>query len=142
MKPRFTTERSEHGGATVELTLIAPLLLLLLLFVVALGRIALAREEVQGAARDAARQASMQRSPTAAASSAEATARQSLETGKVSCRQSDVVADTSSFRSGGWVAVDVTCHADLNSLSLLRIPSSKAIHARFVEPIDTYRGSA
>lgn len=130
---------NERGSAATELTLVAPLLLLLMLFIVAVGRITLAHEQVNSAARDAARAASMQRSASGATSVARSTASDSLQTGHVSCRTSSVSADTSSFRPGGWVAVDVTCNADLTSLSLLRIPGSKAVHARFVEPIDQFR---
>lgn len=131
---------NERGSAATELTLITPLLLLLMLFVVALGRITLAHEQVNGAARDAARAASIQSNASGAAAIARTTALESLQTGRVSCRQSVVDADTSSFRAGGWVAVEVTCDTDLSSLSLLRIPGSKSVHARFVEPIDTFRG--
>lgn len=132
--------RNERGSAATELTLITPLLLLILLLVVAMGRVTLAREEVIGAARDAARAASMQSSASGAAATAQTTASNSLQTGHVSCQQSTVNADTSAFRPGGWVAVEVTCHANLTSLSLLHLPGSKAVHARFVEPIDTFRG--
>ena len=50
--------RGETGSAAVELTLLTPLFVLFLLLVVAAGRMATARADVDGAARDAARAAS------------------------------------------------------------------------------------
>ncbi|HSS08353.1 MAG TPA: TadE family protein, partial [Acidimicrobiales bacterium] len=57
---------SERGSATVELVLIAPVLVLLMLFAVAAGRFSVARNQVNEAARDAAREASTWRTPSAA----------------------------------------------------------------------------
>jgi Flp pilus assembly protein TadG len=55
--------RDETGGVTAELVLLTPLLILLLLLVVAFGRLAGARIEVDGAAAQAARAASIARDP-------------------------------------------------------------------------------
>ena len=49
--------RDERGSAAVELVLLTPLLVSLMLFVVALGRMASAEGTVDDAARDAARSA-------------------------------------------------------------------------------------
>lgn len=133
--------RTEAGGVTVEMTILAPLLILLLLLVVGFGRIVLAREQVDAAARDASRAASLVRSAGAASAAADTAARASLEEGSVSCRNADVTVDTSSFQPGGWVAVDVTCAVDMADLSLLRLPGSKLVHSRFVSTIDTYRAT-
>lgn len=129
--------RSEAGSAAVELTLLAPLLVLFLLLVVALGRMATARADVDGAAHDAARAASVARDPARAEQSSRQAAAATLADRGVTCRRLDVVVDISAFRPGGWVAADVTCSVDLADLSLLRLPGTKAVHARFVEPVDT-----
>ena len=136
----MTAPRDERGGATVELTLVTPMLLLLLVFAVALGRLVEARARVDGAARDAARAASISRSPAAAVVAAEQTAAATLAGAGASCRQVLTATDTSAFRPGGWVAVTVTCTADLADVAELRLPGVETIHARFVEPIDQYRG--
>lgn len=136
----MSSRRSEAGGATVELTLLTPLLLLLLVFAVALGRLVEARNQVDGAARDAARAASIMRNPAAASAAAQQTATASLTTGGASCRQAQTSTDTSAFRPGGWVAVTVTCTAALADVAELRVPGAETIKARFVEPIDAYRG--
>src|SRR5437879_755968 len=100
----MTVPRDERGGATVELTLVAPMLILLLVFAVALGRLVEARARVDGAARDAARAASISRSPAAAIVVAEQTATATLASAGASCRQVQTATDTSAFRPGGWVA--------------------------------------
>lgn len=130
---------AEAGSAAVELTLLAPLLVLFLLLVVALGRLATARADVDGAARDAARAASIARDPATAERSSHDAAAATLVDRGVTCRSLEVVVDTSAFRPGGWVAADVTCSVDLADVALLRLPGTKAVHARFVAPIDTLR---
>lgn len=133
------TPRSEAGSAAVELTLLTPLLLMFLLLVVALGRMATARADVDGAARDAARAASIARDPVSAQQSSKEAAATTLAERGVTCRSLEVTVDTSAFLPGGWVAANVTCSVDLADLALLRLPGAKAVHARFVAPIDTLR---
>lgn len=134
--------RDEAGGATVELTLLTPLLVLLLVFVVGLGRMVEARGLVDGAARDAARAASLARSPQTATLAAQQAASASLAAAGASCRQPSTATDTSAFRPGGWVAVTVTCTAQLADVAELALPGARTISSRFVEPVDTYRGFA
>jgi Flp pilus assembly protein TadG len=129
----------ERGGATVELALVTPLLLALALFAVLAGRLAQARAEVDGAARDAARAASIARDPASARAAARASAGATLDGRRLTCRALDVRADTSAFRAGGHVAVRVACTVDLGDLSLLAVPGSRTIQARFVAPLDTFR---
>ena len=134
--------RTEAGGAAVELTLATPLLLMFMLLVVALGRLATARADVDGAARDAARAASIAREVAQAERVAREAAAATLDERAVTCRSLDVAVDTAAFRPGGLVAADVTCVVDLADLSLLRLPGTKAVHARFVAPVDTFRAVA
>ncbi len=135
--PRSTA--AERGSATVELVLVTPLLLALALFAVLAGRLTQARAEVDGAARDAARAASIARDPISARAAARATAGATLAGRHLTCRTMDVRADTSAFRAGGHVAVRVACTVDLGDLSLLVIPGTRTIQARFVAPLDTFR---
>ena len=55
--------RDERGAVATELVLLTPLLIVMLLFVVALGRLAGARINVDGAAAQAARAASIATTP-------------------------------------------------------------------------------
>src|ERR1051326_3344190 len=104
------SEGRESGGATVEIVIIAPLLIVMMLFVVGLGRLASAREAVDGAARDAEREASMALSPSTADRSAKNVAIDSLRDRRVTCENLNVVTDASTtFQPGGMVTVDVSC---------------------------------
>jgi Flp pilus assembly protein TadG len=129
----------ERGSVTVELVLVTPLLILLLLFVVALGRVASARIDVNGAAAQAARAASIARDPESATNAAQATATAALAGDHVTCANLQVATDTGGFGAGGTVAVTVTCNVDLADLAGLRLPASTAISARSVSVVDTYR---
>ena len=130
---------AERGGVTVELVLVTPLLLALALFAVLAGRLTQARAEVDGAARDAARAASIARDPASARAAASATAGATLAGRHLTCRTLDVRVDTSAFRAGGHVAVRVACTVDLGDLSLLAVPGTRTIETRFVAPLDTFR---
>jgi len=61
----------QRGSMTAEFVLVAPLLLALVLFLVLAGRVVEAHGQVDGAARDAARAASIARSPGAAQAAAD-----------------------------------------------------------------------
>ena len=129
----------EHGSATAELVILTPLLILLLLFVVALGRLAGAHIDVDGAAAQAARAASIARNPAVAAVSAQQTASSALSSQHITCAHLDVSVDTSDFVPGGSVAVSVSCAVNLSDLTGLHLPVTETVANRFVEPIDAYR---
>ena len=130
---------NERGSATVELVILSPLLILLLLFVVALGRLAGARIDVDGVAAQAARAASIARSPQAAMSSAQQTAASALSSQHITCAHLAVSVDTTDFVPGGSVAVTVSCAVDLADLTGLHLPVTETVANRAVSPIDIYR---
>ncbi len=134
--------RDERGSVTAELVILTPLLILFLLFVVALGRLAGARIEVDGAAAQAARAASIARSPAAATAVAKETASSALSSEHVTCAHLAVGVDTADFVPGGSVAVTVSCAVDLSTLTGLHLPVTDILSNRFVEPIDAYRSLA
>lgn len=132
---------TERGSATLELVLVTPVLLVMLLFVVFLGRLGEARNDVDRAARDAARAASIARSAEEADTAGRDAARSTLESGGVSCRQLDVVVDTAQFSAGGDVSATVTCTVDLADVAALTVPGAKTLSSSFTEPVDAYRGT-
>jgi Flp pilus assembly protein TadG len=144
MTPATRLRRSlaaDRGSATAELVLITPALVILLLFVVALGRFAEARADVDAAARDAARAASLARSPAQAHTAAATAAAATLDEGGVTCRSLDVEVDLAQFRPGGTVAAEVTCAVDLAAVSLLHLPATRDFSSQFVAAVDVYRES-
>lgn len=124
----------------MELAILAPAFVVLLLFVVLAGRIVQARNDVYGAAADAARAASVRQHPDAARSDAVSTAQRALAERGVTCRDLDVAVDTGGFGAGGRVGVEVRCTVELADLSLLAVPGSRTVSARAAEVVDTYRG--
>ena len=132
----------DSGGVTAELVLLTPLLILFLLFVVALGRLSGARLDVDGAAAQAARAASIARDPATAVAMAAQAATAALGSDRVTCAQLTVSTDTAQFAPGGSVAVTVTCHVALSDLTGLRLPSSESVTSRATAVIDTFRSTS
>jgi Flp pilus assembly protein TadG len=133
--------RDDRGSASLELVLITPALIVLLLFVVFVGRLEQARGDVDRAARDAARAASIARSSDEARSQGEAAARSTLQSGGVTCRGLTVAVKVDDFAPGGSVAATVTCDVDLADVALLGVPGRRTLTAAFSEPVDVYRGT-
>lgn len=131
-----------RGSASLELVLVTPVVLLLLLLVVCAGRLAEARADVDRAARDAARAASIARDPSSAEDAGTSAASATLESGDISCQSLDVSVDVSRFTTGGTVVTTVSCTVDLADLAELRVPGTRTLTATFVEPIDTFRGGS
>ena len=132
----------ERGSAAAELVLVTPLLILFLLFAVAAGRLVQGKLDVDSAAQQAARAASLARTPQAASAQAQQVAQAALAGQSVSCDPAVITPDLGDFVPGGEVTVTVTCTVRLSDLSLLHIPGSETITSTFTSPVDTYRGES
>jgi len=134
--------RRERGGTTVEMVIIAPLLIIMVLFVVGLGRLASTREVIDGAARDGAREASMARNASDAVGRAQAVVQDTLQGRQVTCQSLHVNTDATrtTFQPGGTVTVDVSCTVANQDVVLSGLPGSATLHGTFSAPIDQYRG--
>src|SRR5262249_22926527 len=109
---------------------------------IAAGRIMIARLAVQAAARDAARQASIARSPQQAVSAATASAQAALRNDHLDCAPV-VSVDTAGFAvpagQPAQVSATVTCNVSLAGLAFPGIPGSRTYSFTFVSPLDVYR---
>jgi Flp pilus assembly protein TadG len=141
------TTTSCHGGAdrgsmTLELAILGPALIIMLLLVIAAGRIAQAHQAVEAAARDAARQASIARDPTTARALATSSAQATLSRQGLDC-PAQISIDTSGFgrRVGqpATVTAHVTCTLQLTDIALAGVPST-TVSGHFTSPIDPFRG--
>ena len=141
-RPARRPQSRERGSAAAELVLVTPLLFLLLLVAVAAGRLVQARLDVDSAAQQAARAASLARTPQAAGAQAQQVAQAALAGQSVTCDPAVITPDTGDFTPGGEVTVQVSCTVHLSGLGLLRIPGSETITASASSPIDVYRGDA
>jgi Flp pilus assembly protein TadG len=125
----------DRGSASVELAILAPVVGLLLGAVVLVGRVQLARADVEGAARSAARDLSIARDPYVAVDEIRAGLMTTLDVGSPTCRALSFVPDIGSAQ----VSVTLTCTVDLREAAVLPVPGSMSISASASEIIDTYR---
>jgi len=133
--------RAQGGAVTAEAVLIAPVLVMLLVFVaVVVHRGVDARLRLDDAAHQAARAASLQRSPAAASSAAQATATSALAHAGLVCRDA-AVTTTTSASPGSTVVVSVRCTVDFGQALVLGVPGSRTLSATASEVIDTYRSN-
>lgn len=138
--PQRSRLHGDRGSVAVEVAVIAPAFVFLMLLVVYAGRISEAESDVNRAASEAARAASLRQHPTDAASDADAVARENLTAAGVRCDALTVDVDTGEFRPGGRVGVTVSCTASMSDVTLLGVPGERTFSARSVEVIDRYRG--
>ena len=134
---------SDEGSATLEMVIMAPVLILFLAAVILGGRVALANQTVESAAAEAARAASIARTPGVARSSARDVAQDHLNSGGVNCASTNVGVDTSEFarrpgRSAQVTAV-VSCRVRLGDLGVPGVPGSRTLTASVTSVLDTYR---
>ncbi|MCE7007090.1 pilus assembly protein [Kibdelosporangium philippinense] len=130
----------ERGSAAAELTVLTPLLIVSLLFVVFCGRLAETALRITDVAHQAARAASLARTPSQATASARSTADAALASAGITCQSLSVSTDTQGLRPGSSVTVTVSCSVGLSDLALLGVPGSRRFEATFTSPVDLYRG--
>ncbi|MGW5721922.1 TadE/TadG family type IV pilus assembly protein [Amycolatopsis sp. NPDC003865] len=131
--------RAERGSVTAEAVLVAPVLVMLLVFVaVVVHRGVDARLRLDDAAHQAARAASLQRTPPAATAAAQATATSALADAGLVCRDA-TVSTTASATPGSTVVVSVRCTVDFGQALVLGVPGSRTLSAEASEVVDIYR---
>lgn len=122
----------------MEVVLLAPLFVLMLLLVVVLGRVQQAGADVTGAARDAARAASLSRSAPQGRTAASQAVTAAL-TGLRCAGGPSTTVDTSSFAPGGQVQVSVRCVVPLAEVGFGALPGTITMARQSISPIETYR---
>lgn len=127
--------RDERGSMAIEVVFMIPILFLFLLLVVAGGRYVSVRADMEAAARDAARAASLERTRGDAQDAAGSAATAALD-GFASCRLSEFGGN---FEPGGFVEVRIDCDVPNDGLGLLGLSGTLPISASGSAPLDTYR---
>jgi Flp pilus assembly protein TadG len=133
--------QDQRGSAAAELTLLTPLLMLMLLFIVLCGRLADAKLRLNDVAHQSARAATLARTPTQATADARATAEAALASAGITCQSLTLSTDTQGLRPGSTVTVTVSCNVGLSDLTLLGLPGSRTLESSFSSPIDVWRGT-
>ena len=125
---------------TVELVILAPVFIALLCLVAGLGRMQEAHSHVDQAAADAARAASIARTPDDAVIAGRSAALADLAGSGPSCQHVTVTVDTAQFRPGGTVVTRVSCTTRLADVSLSGLPGAKTFTSTARAPLDAFRG--
>lgn len=142
MRPR---RGAGDGSVTVEMVVLAPVLVILILFVVFVGRVGGSLQQVRHAADAGARAASLV-GPATMVSVAKAVAAQDLLDNGVNCASTSVsvvVSNTVDPNSGPRpvsVTVSVSCAINTDGTALLGA-GGRTVTASSTEVIDRYRGS-
>lgn len=135
MNPAQDTTDADHGSVSVELAILAPLVTILLMCIVLVGRVQSSRADIEAAARAAARDLSIARDPTAGIAHAEQVAASILDVGSPTCRSMTFTPNI----ADRIVSVTVACVVDLEAAAVLPVPGSMTLTASATEVLDLYR---
>lgn len=119
----------------VEMVLLTPVLMGFVMLIVAFGRYVAVQGDVEAAARDAARSASLQTSAVAADSAARSSVAASLDD-LTTCTRVDVGGP---WEAGGEVVVRLECSVSMSGLGLIGVPYRVEVDAESSVPLDPYR---
>lgn len=133
--PGRARRRGDEGASTVELVLVAPILLLLALILAGFGLMVQSRSALDGAARDAARAGSLQRDYNTAVNEATRAARASAS--GVCAGGAVLVSPGGDWRAGGMFTVTLSC--EVRGLASLPISGNRRVTSTSTAPLDTYR---
>jgi Flp pilus assembly protein TadG len=131
--------RGDLGSLTVELVVIAPILLVVALTMLIFGRVSASRQEVVEASRAGAQTAAVMSNANSAQLRAAVDAAVGISDRGHTCTNPQIVTDTSQFHPGGYVTVTVTCHVELSDIAVPGMPGSTTVQASATAPIDPYR---
>lgn len=128
----------DRGLSTIEVVILAPVMILFILVLVAFGQLVDGRGAIDGAARDAARAGSIQKDHATAMSEARKAAEADLSdvcSGPVS-----VVQTSAGFAPDSIFTVEVSCQ--VRGLAMLGLDIPTTLSASFSSPLDPFRRSA
>ena len=134
----------EDGSMSVELVIWAPIMLVVILLLIACGRIALANISVSNAANAAARDASLASDSSTASTNAIQTADVAMSQAGLKCQPGSVVVDATGLdtpigTTDAKVTAQVTCTLNLSDIAIPGLPGTKTITETATSPVDPYR---
>ncbi len=135
--------RSDEGSAAIEAAVILPSLIMFLCLAIAGGRIVTSGSKIDAAAEDAAREASIHRTATAAQGAAHSAAAESLNDQGITCASTSVNVNTGGLSvpvgQVGTVTATVTCTVNLSDLLLPGVPGARTLTSTATSVVDQYR---
>lgn len=129
-------DTGQRGSMAIEIVILTPVLIAFTLLVVAGGRFVGRQGDVDSAARDAARAASVERTSDSAVAVARTVAAASLPAG-AACQPAAV--DTSNWARGGSVGVTIRCQVSYSGLGLIGLPGSARVEGGSTAPLEQFR---
>ncbi|TDD59884.1 pilus assembly protein TadE [Kribbella antibiotica] len=139
-KALIVRARSERGALALEMAVLAPILLILFMFLLACGRYFQTSSLLESAARDGARAASMSRSQADAQSRVNDAVTRTMSQAVASCAGTASGTLTTPLVAGTPLSVEVTCTIDYRDLSFLGLSGDTTITKTFTSSVDPYRG--
>lgn len=141
MNRHLRAPRSQESGMSlVGVLILFPALVMSLELIILGGRVAAARADVQSAAREAARQASLANDFGTASSRADTVSSGALQGKGFQCQTHNTSLAGTDFVAGGVVKVEVRCTVRFSDLDALNIfPGTTVISRVALEPIDKFR---
>jgi Flp pilus assembly protein TadG len=133
-------QRGQRGTMALEMVILAPVLLLLFMFLLACGRYFQTSSLLESAARDGARSASQARSLPEAQSRVDQAVSTTMNQAIKSCKTTASGSITTGFVAGSPLSVEVTCTINYRDLGLLGLGGDTTITKRFTSSLDPYRG--
>ncbi|MET8662830.1 TadE/TadG family type IV pilus assembly protein [Streptomyces tendae] len=138
MDDRLRRDGADRGLSTIEVVILAPVMILFILVLVAFGQLVDGRGALDGAARDAARAGSIQKDHGTAIAEAKRAAEANLAdvcSGPVS-----VVQKSPGFEPDTLFTVEVSC--EVRGLASIGLNVPTTLSATFSSPLDPYRRTA
>ncbi|KLJ00189.1 TadE/TadG family type IV pilus assembly protein [Streptomyces albidoflavus] len=137
-RPGASRPAADAGISTIEVVILAPVMILFILVLVAFGQLVDGRGALDGAARDAARAGSIQKDHGTALAEARRAAEANLAdvcTGPVSVRQT-----SAGFEPDTLFTVEVSCQ--IRGLAMIGVNVPTTLTASFSSPLDPFRRTA
>lgn len=137
-RPGASWPAADAGISTIEVVILAPVMILFILVLVAFGQLVDGRGALDGAARDAARAGSIQKDHGTALAEARRAAEANLAdvcAGPVSVRQT-----SAGFEPDTLFTVEVSCQ--IRGLAMIGVNVPTTLTASFSSPLDPFRRTA
>ncbi|MGW5355258.1 TadE/TadG family type IV pilus assembly protein [Streptomyces sp. NPDC004031] len=135
--------RDDRGSEAVQAAIVVPVLVVFVSMAIAAGRLVVSGGKIDEAAQDAARAASIERTPAKAQSAAQAAAARALDDQGIRCASTTVRVDTGGLTvplgQVGYVRATVTCIVTLSDLLLPGVPGAKTLTSTSMSVVDAHR---
>lgn len=133
---------ADRGAVALETAFLVPVLLILLGVIIAAGRLTMAGNSVDAAAKAAAREASITRSTTDRETRARDAALASLRQSGLNCTSVNVELSFTPPGKNARVTATVSCTVNLSDAAVPGLPGTRTMRATVISPVDRYRDTA